>query len=697
MRAVLDRPHLVPVRALGDPRRVVVPVVLVVLVLAAGFGMGWRAVERHQALLTNAEDLGFTDQVIWNFLRGQFFRFSTYQDAEFSTDIDLKAVRRPDSLLAFHVEPILLAFAPLYLVVPDVRAILRLQGFAIALGAIPAYRLARRRLGSSWAGLAFAAVYLLSPLGQWAAVADFHSVALAAPLLMLALDALDAGQPRLFLLAGLLAASTKEEIGLLVAGLGVLAVLSARSQERPPPPNHPGNPHQVGEGEIPSPQPSPSGRGSRMRWAGPLAIVIGLGWSALCAAAIIPYYSGGAISPFTARYAEIGGSPGAALGMLVEQPSAYAVVLGRPEVLAYLLTLLLAGGWLGLLAPELLLVALPVLALNVLSGSPWMAAGRAHYSASLLPLLVGAAIVGAGRLSTSSGLPLSRLPTMGPLDPHGLAGVTRVVRGRGRIVAVVSVLAVVLAGVAYSRAGIGPGVADLTPPLVTARAELGRRLAASIPPTASVSASTALYPHLSQRAGAYLFPTLHDADYILVDVLTPYPTSAGGAYERLDGLLTGGEYRLLAAEDGFVLLQRGPAAIQGVPDGVLDAFRAGRSLSSDVEAGPGAPLASFHDGAIEMLSARMVPSSEAGPRGPLATLETVWRVRRPVPERPRPALTVQYRDGKRQTFDNLPILWWYPPEQWRIGELVKMDVPGLPLHEVVGWEATAPLDPPPGR
>jgi hypothetical protein len=37
--------------------------------------------------------------------------------------------------------------------------------------------------------------------------------------------ALDAGQPRLFLVAGLLAASTKEEIGLLVAGLGALALI----------------------------------------------------------------------------------------------------------------------------------------------------------------------------------------------------------------------------------------------------------------------------------------------------------------------------------------------------------------------------------------------------------------------------------------------------------------------------------------
>ena len=91
-------------------------------------------------------------------------------------------------------------------------------------------------------------------------------------------------------------------------------------------------------------------------------------------------------------------------------------------------------------------------------------------------------------------------------------------------------------------------------PAVSPRAELGRQLAASIPPYASVSASTALYPHLSQRAGAYLFPTLHDAEYVLVDVTTPYPAGAGGAYERLHGLLTNGEYRLLAAEDGFIML-----------------------------------------------------------------------------------------------------------------------------------------------
>ena len=44
---------------------------------------GWLSVTRHLAFGSHAEDLGFTDQVIWNFLplRGQWFRMSLYQGA----------------------------------------------------------------------------------------------------------------------------------------------------------------------------------------------------------------------------------------------------------------------------------------------------------------------------------------------------------------------------------------------------------------------------------------------------------------------------------------------------------------------------------------------------------------------------------------------------------------------------------------
>jgi hypothetical protein len=256
-----------------------------------------------------------------------------------------------------------------------------------------------------------------------------------------------------------------------------------------------------------------------------------------------------------------------------------------------------------------------------------------------------------------------------------------------RTVAVISVLAVLSAAIAYHQAGIGPLVDGLPAPTVLAHHERGRQLVASIPAEASVSASSALYPHLSPRAGAYLFPTVHDADYVLVDVTgSPYPASPGGSHERLTGLLGSGAYRLLAAEDGFLLLGRGPAAEQSLPDRYFDFARAGGDVG-------GAPIATFYDGAIEMAAARLVPIGEVGPRGPLATLQTIWRVRRPVPERPRPAIAVRYRDGTQQTFDDLPVLWWYPPERWRPGEAIRLDVPNLPLREVVDWQADAPLDP----
>ena len=61
-------------------------------------------------------------------------------------------------------------------------------------------------------------------------------------------------------------------------------------------------------------------------------------------------------------------------------------------MLGYLGTLALSGGWLGLVSPLALLPAFPAVALNVLSTSPWMAAGKAHYSSLILPFIgVGAA------------------------------------------------------------------------------------------------------------------------------------------------------------------------------------------------------------------------------------------------------------------------------------------------------------------
>ena len=86
-------------------------------ILALTFSLAaWLAIfshlvlTRHWALGTHAEDLGFTDQVIWNTLHGRPFHMTVYTGGTWNTEIDIASIPKPNSLLAFHVGPMLLAF-----------------------------------------------------------------------------------------------------------------------------------------------------------------------------------------------------------------------------------------------------------------------------------------------------------------------------------------------------------------------------------------------------------------------------------------------------------------------------------------------------------------------------------------------------------------------------------------------------------
>src|SRR4051794_27593243 len=107
------------------------------------------ALTRHQALGTHAEDLGFTDQVIWNMVHGRWFEMTVYQGASWNTELDISKIQSPNSLNAFHVEPMLVLFTPIHALGGGAEHLLVIQSVIFALGAIPAYRLARRVTGSS--------------------------------------------------------------------------------------------------------------------------------------------------------------------------------------------------------------------------------------------------------------------------------------------------------------------------------------------------------------------------------------------------------------------------------------------------------------------------------------------------------------------------------------------------------------------
>jgi uncharacterized membrane protein len=554
----------------------------------------WLAVVRHLAGGSNAEDLGFTDQVLWNFLQGRWFHTSVYVGATWNTELDVGRMPRPDSLLAFHAEPMLVLLVPLYLLGGGAVALLLVQAMAVAAGAIPAYRLGYHLSGARGGGIAVSVAYLLSPLGQWAVLSDFHTSTLAGPLLVLAVERLVVGgSPAQALLAGVLAASTREDVGLVVAVLGVTLVISRR-----------------------------------YRRTGVTLVLLGLA-STILSVAVIRSYSG-ELSPLGVRY---GATVGSGLG-----PILWAVT--RPAVLEYAATLVLSGGWLGLLSPLALLPMLPPLGLNVLSSSPWMAAGKAHYSALVLPFIAVGAAAG-----------------------------FRCLRGRPRVRSLAAATLIATSIFGYLLEGAGPLAANYAPALLTEHAATAATMAATLPADAAITATSALVPRVSGRTRVYVFPAMEDAEYAFLDLkASPAPTSAGDVYLRVQNLLANG-WRLNTSVDGLLLLVRSSSEVN----------------SATVTASP----AASGEQHPRLVAAALVPSPDGAidVDGPRWILHTTWQTDRPLPPGTRLEFTVDLTDGEQLHLWDIADLWWNPPERWTPGEAVTVDVRNVPVRRFKSWQA----------
>jgi uncharacterized membrane protein len=240
--------------------------------------------------------------------------------------------------------------------------LLVVQAVAIALGALPVFWLARKHLRSERTAALFAFVYLLYPSVQWLALDDFHPVALACPLLLYGLWYLDEERLLAALPFLVLAVLTKEEVGLVVAGLGVWYWL-ARGQRR------------AGVGIA----------------AGGVVV------TAFFLGVVMPHFRAGEAPEFFGRYDAIGGSPLGILETAVTDPFALLRAVTEGRDLTYLLQLSLPLVGLFLAAPLLLIPALPELAANLLSGTETQTSIELHYTAAIVPFLVVGAIFGAAR------------------------------------------------------------------------------------------------------------------------------------------------------------------------------------------------------------------------------------------------------------------------------------------------------------
>jgi len=318
-------------------------------------GSAALSVLRHRSFETGRFDLGNMVQAVWSTAHGHFLQVTNLHGAQVSR-------------LAAHVDPILVVFAPLWWLWPSPSLLLTAQAIVVALGALPLFWLARKHNDSEHVALGFSLAYLLFPATEWMTLNEFHPVALACPLLLFAIWYLDEDRLQPFALFALLAALTREEIPLVIAGLGVW--------------------YAVG----------------RRRWlAGGAIAAAGVIWTVVAIQVVIPHFNHGSGSTFYHRYDAVGGSAAGIVHKAFSDPGRLLSVAFDHRGTHYLIDLVLPIAALSVLAPLLLVALLPELALNLLSSVGAQTSIHFHYTAGEIPILLAAAAIGAGRLGRWAG------------------------------------------------------------------------------------------------------------------------------------------------------------------------------------------------------------------------------------------------------------------------------------------------------
>jgi uncharacterized membrane protein len=448
--------------------------------LSASVLFARRALHRHDVFESNAYDLAFFDQIIWNTAHGRWFQtsFTTY------------------NFLGQHFDPILLLFALAYRFGAGVKLLLLMQTIFVGAAALPLFYAVRRGTGSGATALAASIAFLLSPQLHRALDFDFHPELMGFFFVFLALYYVVAGRPVATIVAVLPLLLLKEDMPLIVGGVGVLLFE----------------------------------RGFRRHG---LALFVAAAWWAVAVVLVfMPWIRGGS-GDLAGRY-----------GYLVANSTWWSVV---PDVVRRstqqlwlapvdaLMRLGASTGFVGLLNPLALLVAAPAYLLAALSDHNQQSRLELHYVTATLALVWVAVALGLQRLSKWG-------------------------RRRSRSLAVPAASILVLASSASTFFLWSPywPRAQHYAPSAAHRAVIDSALAL-VPAGVPVSAQNTLLPHLSERKEVFEFPNLDDAEYVVVDPSLPVTgQSSDGGYSRVIEELPGRGFVLIFDSDGVRVFRRAP-------------------------------------------------------------------------------------------------------------------------------------------
>jgi uncharacterized membrane protein len=445
----------------------------------AAFTFIRRAVERHRSFESNAYDFGFFDQIIWNTSQGRWFETSF----------------TPYNFLGQHFQLVLLPFALAYRLGAGIEILLVTQALFVGAAAVPLYYATRRATSSGIAALLLSLGFLFSASLHRGLDFDFHPELMSYFFVFLAVYSLVAARPLATIAALLPVLALKEDMPMILAAFAVL--LFARGFRR--------------EGAA------------LFGIAAAYAIVVVL--------VVMPWIRGGS-GDLTERY-----------GYLIAESTWWSIVPDVtvramqhlwPEPVESIGGLLASTGFVGLMNPLAVFVALPSFLLAGLSDHPQQSRLELHYATAPLALTWVAVVLGIGWMSRL------RVARQSVLPPGAI--------GAGIVVG--AAFATFLLWSPYS-----PRTTHFAPSAAH-REIIGQALAA-IPPDAVVSAQGTLLPHLSQRQHIYEFPRVGDAEYIIVDSSLPTTGQTREAgYERGIASLEGRGYDLIFDVDGVQVFRR---------------------------------------------------------------------------------------------------------------------------------------------
>lgn len=299
---------------------------------------------RHSLFQSGAGDLGIFDQGVYLISQGLIANSSLINH-----NIDLH-------ILGDHAAFILYPISLFYKIYPDVHWLLLIQAISLSIGAIPVFGLARQQGLTNNQGYLASLIYLLSPLIFNANLFDFHPDVIAVPFFLWAVLWARADKILHFCLAVIIVLSCKAVFAITIVVMGIWLALFEKKQ-----------------------------------LMGVIAIIGGIVWFITATQFVIPIIGGEAASTVrhAGRYGSLGGSYSEIFKNLFLKPNLFSKKMFSTDSLVYLLLLFIPVIWsLRFTNLTLLMVAVPTIAMSVLSDDPQQRYLANQYPLPILPFLM---------------------------------------------------------------------------------------------------------------------------------------------------------------------------------------------------------------------------------------------------------------------------------------------------------------------